>query len=177
MPAGAQAAAGRGWAEHCPITFFCRRSRPPSIMKPHFPFVRIRPYPNSFVLAIRLCGAPTRRDQRAFFATLHAEARHQGMVMGHKFGLCVFFGAERLCTSHSRHQMINWLIDHEEVRTVEVSQLVAFADVFASDPKANPLIRALRDLAPELRAFTHVALLRAAYGTLVQWAAYLGGRL
>jgi hypothetical protein len=146
-------------------------------MKPKFPLVRIRPYPNSFVLAIRLRGAPTRRDQRAFFAGLHAEARHQGLVMGHKFGLCVFFGAERLCTGHSRHQMINWLVDHQEVRTVEVSQLVAFANLFASDPKTNPLIRALRDLAPELRAFTQLALGRAACGTLAQWSAYLGGRL
>jgi hypothetical protein len=146
-------------------------------MKPKFPFVRIRPCPNSFVLAIRLRGAPTRRDQRAFFAALHTEARHQGLVMGHKFGLCVFFGAERLCTGHCRHQMINWLVDHPEVRAVEVGQLVAFASLFALDPKAHPLMRALGGLTPELRAFAHVALLRAAYGTLVQWAAYLGGRL
>ncbi len=159
------------------MTFTGRCPRPPPIMKPKYPLVRVRAYPNSFVLAVRLRGAPTHRDQRAFFAALRAEARHQGLVMGHKFGLCVFFGAERLCTGHSRHQMINWLVDHPEVRAVEVSQLVAFASLFATDPKANPWMRALRDLAPELRACAHAALLRAARGALVQWAAYLGGRL
>jgi hypothetical protein len=101
-------------------------------MKPKFPFVRPRSYPNSFVLAVRQRGAHTRRPQRAFFGALHWEARHQGLVMGHKLGLCVFFGA--------------------------VSRLVAFASLFAADPKAN-------------------ALIRAACGTLVQRAAHLGGRL
>jgi hypothetical protein len=127
-------------------------------MTAQFPFVRPRPYPNSFVLVVQLRGGPTRRQQRAFFGALHAEARHHGLVMGHKLGLCVFFGAERLCTNHSRHQMLNWLVDHVEVRAVQVSRLVGFASVFKDGTHDNRLQRAAR-------------------GTLVQWAAYLGGAL
>jgi hypothetical protein len=178
MPVGAAnrplARAGRS-ATHELADTTRRRQRTGSIMT--FPFVRPRPYPNSFILAVRLRGAPTRRQQRAFFSAMHAEARHHGLVMGHKFGLCIVFGAERLCTNHSRHQMINWLVDHQAVRGIEVSQLMAFASLFSPDSERNPLIRNLGPATPEQIAAVQMALHRAAYGTLLQWVAHLRGAL
>lgn len=147
-------------------------------MKPSFPFVPPRPYPNSFVLVVQLRGAPTRRQRRAFFGRLYGEARHHGLVMGHKYGLCVFFGAERLCTNHSRHQMINWLVDHEEVRAIEVSRLLALASVFAPDgPLLRSYVRALGAIPLWQKDALHVILDRAAAGAVQQWAAYLRGAL
>jgi hypothetical protein len=143
-------------------------------MTPTFPFVRPRPTPNSFVLAVQLRGAPTRQQRHHFFVRLHSEARHQGLVMGQKWGLCVFFGAERLCTNHSRHQMINWLVEHSQVRTIEVSRLEALSTLFQAD---GPLIRALGTTAHEDKEAMRACLERAAWGAVQQWAAYLWGAL
>jgi uncharacterized protein YggL (DUF469 family) len=143
-------------------------------MQPKFPFVRPRHYPNCFVIAVQLRGAPTRRQHHDVFVTLHREARHHGLVMGRKVGLCVFFGAERLCTNHSRHQMINWLVDHRAVRAIHVSELMALVHLFQPD---GPLIRRLGDIPEEDRQTVHILLERAAWGTVNQWLAFLRGDL
>ena len=143
-------------------------------MKLRFPFVPPRPYPNSFVIAVQLRGAPTCRQRRDFFVHLHGEARRHGLVMGHKLGLCVFIGAERLCTNHSRHQIIHWLVDHEEVRLIEVSHLVGVATLFRAD---GPLIRALGAVPHEQKEARRKLLHRAAWGTVQQWVAYVWGAL
>lgn len=143
-------------------------------MKPRFPFVPPRPYPNSFVIVVQLRGAPTARQRHDFFVGLHGEARHHGLVMGHKLGLCVFLGAERLCTNASRHQIINWLVDHRAVRAIEVSELMALVRLFEI---RGPLIRRLGDIPDEDRQTLHILLECAAWGTVNQWLAYLRGAL
>jgi hypothetical protein len=142
--------------------------------KPHFPFVRPRPYPNSFVIAVQLRAAPTNQQRRDFFVSMHSEARHHGLVMGSKLGLCVFLGAERLCTNASRHQMINWLADHSEVSTIVVSRLKGFATLFRADgPVPRALAAARHDNPDALR----VAVRRVAWGTAKQWLAHVQGGL
>lgn len=139
-----------------------------------YPFVPLRPYPNCFVILVQLRGAPTRRQRHDFFVRLHGEARRQGLVMGHKLGLCVFYGAERLCTNHSRHRMIDWLVDHRAVQALEISRMVALSLLIDAD---GPGLRGLGDLSARDKAAVRLVLAHAAAGAVLQWAAFLGGAL
>jgi hypothetical protein len=125
------------------------------------------------VLIVRLRGAPCRRERRAFFARMHAEARRLGVVMSHKLGVCLFFGAERICAGAHRHQMVNWLIDQPEVRSVDVDELRHLGDLLAQRS------RFAADIGPSAtqRQAGRDLVRRVAAGAVAQWAVYLQGRL
>jgi hypothetical protein len=143
-------------------------------MNPNDPFVKPRRHPNCLVLIVRLRGAPCRRERRAFFARMHAEARRLGVVMSHKRGVCLLFGAERICASAHRHQMVNWLIDQPEVRCVDIDELRHLGDLFQ-----HRRLAPTQDggLTPEQRQGARDLLRRVAAGAVAQWAMYLEGRL
>lgn len=143
-------------------------------MKPDFPFVKPRRHPNCLILVVHLCGAPSRRYRRAFFARMHAEARRLGVVLSHKIGLYLLFGAERICTSAHRHQMVAWLIDQPEVARVEVGELTHLADVFQ---KASRASGSKVPTSSEERAAAQALMLRVATGAVAQWTHYLVGRM
>lgn len=143
-------------------------------MKPDFPFVKPHRHPNCLILVVHLRSAPSRRYRRAFFARMHAEARRLGVVLSHKVGLCLLFGAERICTTAHRHQMVTWLIDQPEVARVEVGELVHLADVFQKASRANGT---KVPTSPVERAAAQALLLRVATGAVAQWTQYLVGRM
>lgn len=143
-------------------------------MNPDYPFVKPRRHPNCLFLVVHLRGAPCRRLRRAFFARMHAEARRLGVVLSHKLGVCLLFGAERICTSAHRHQMVAWLIDQPEVATVDVGELAHLGDIFQQKLRLNcvdgPLGRRDKHAARTLT-------LRIATGAVAQWTRYLSGHM
>ncbi len=140
---------------------------------PPFPFVKPRRHPNCLFLVVHLRNAPCRRLRRQFFGRMHAEARRLGIVLSHKLGVCLLFGAERICTNAHRHQMLNWLIDQPEVASVGIGELAHLADVF------QRRIRAVRHdaSAPLEAAFADALAERVAGGALAQWTQYVKGRM
>ncbi|HQQ71813.1 MAG TPA: hypothetical protein PLL92_16085 [Alicycliphilus sp.] len=143
-------------------------------MNPDYPFVKPRRHPNCLFLVVYLRGAPCRRQRRAFFARMHAEARRLGVVLSHKLGVCLLFGAERICTSAHRHQMVAWLIDQPEVATVDVGELAHLGDIFQQKLRLSnvdgPLGRHDKHAARTLT-------LRIATGAVAQWTRYLSGHM
>jgi len=140
--------------------------------EPLFPFVKPRRHPNSFALSVKLRGAPCRRLRRAFFARMHQEARRLGIVLSHKWGVCVLFGAERMCASAHRHQMVNWLIDQPEVAHVSVGSLEHLGELFS--PKSRAL-RGRSEFTGDDVAAVRALLLRVAGGAVKQWTRYVTG--
>lgn len=143
-------------------------------MNPQYPFVKPRRHPNSLALVVRLRGAPSLRQQRAFFARLHQEARRLGLIMGRKLNLCLFISAERICGSIHRQQLVGWLIDQKEVADVTVGRLEHLADLKAP-PSHGP--RAGLRLSPEDAAAVHQLILQVTGGVIKQWTSYVLGRL
>ena len=139
-----------------------------------FPFVKPRRHPNSLVLTVKLHGAPCRRLRRAFFARMHQEARRLGIVLSHKRGVCVLFGAERICTTAHRHQMLNWLSDQPEVALVGIDPLGHLSDLFL--PHSRLLRREGSRSADEVAAVRAV-LVQVAGGAIKQWVRYVTGGL
>jgi hypothetical protein len=144
-------------------------------MNPDHPFVKPRRHPNSLVLVVRLRHAPCRRQRRAFFARMHAEARRLGVLLSHKLGVCLLFGAERICTSAHGHQMVAWLIDQSEVAHVEVFQLVHLGDLFSRRLRIESADGAA--LTEPERQAGRALLRRIAIGAVAQWAQYLQGHM
>ncbi len=139
-------------------------------MNPDYPFVKPRRHPNCLLLIVHLRNAPCRRRRCAFFARMHAEARRLGVVMGHKLGLCLLFGAERICTTAHRHQITNWLMDQPEVEEVVVGQLVHLGNLFQRKPaRGNGFAAADSEAVRDLTS-------RVVSGALIQWLLYLWGR-
>ncbi len=140
-------------------------------MRPEYPFVPPRRHPNCLMLIVRLRGAPCRRRRRAFFARMHAEARRLGIVMSQRLGLCLLFGAERICTTAHRHQMTTWLMDQPEVRSIQVGELFHLGDLFERDGR-----RRQQDTAAVASNESDLAS-RLIGGLLMQWLLYLWGRV
>lgn len=143
-------------------------------MNPDYPFVKPRRHPNCLFLVVHLRGAPCRRLRRAFFARMHAEARRLGVVLSHKLGVCLLFGAERICTSAHRHQMVAWLIDQPEVATVDVGELAHLGDIFQQKLRVGGLDG---PLSASERAGARTLAKRVAAGAVAQWTQYLSGRM
>lgn len=143
-------------------------------MKPDFPFVKPRRHPNCLILVVQLRDAPCRRLRRAFFARMHAEARRLGVVLSHKLGVCLLFGAERICSSAHRHQMVSWLIDQPEVARVDVGDLAHLGDLFQQKRRASGLKgpASTEDHVAAQRLVTRVAT-----GAVAQWTRYLAGHM
>jgi hypothetical protein len=143
-------------------------------MNPDYPFVKPHRHPNCVMLVVYLRGAPCRRERRAFFARMHAEARRLGVVLSHKLGVCLLFGAERICTTAHRHQMTTWLMDQPEVSHIDVGPLAHLANLFLPNARvagrAGPLTAEARDAARAL-------VRRVATGAVAQWSRYLTGEL
>lgn len=142
-------------------------------MNPDYPFVKPRRHPNSLALVVRLRGSPTRRQQRAFFSRLHQEARRLGLVMARKFGLCIFLGAERICGSAHRHQLVGWLIDQKEVADVVVGKLEHLADLKIPLPDERERPSYMPDEAETL----HRLIEQVTFGVIKQWTGYVFGLL
>lgn len=143
-------------------------------MNPEYPFVKPRRHPNCLFLVVHLRGAPSRRLRRAFFARMHAEARRLGVVLSHKLGVCLLFGAERICSSAHRHQMVNWLIDQPEVALVDVGELEHLADLFQRKLRVGGLVG---PLSHNERVAARALARRVAAGAVAQWTQYLSGRM
>jgi hypothetical protein len=143
-------------------------------MNPEYPFVKPRRHPNSLVLVVYLRNAPCRRLRRNFFARMHAEARRLGMVMSHKLGVCVLFGAERVCGSAHRHQIVNWLMDQPEAQRVDIGQLRHLGDLFLPRLHIEGLDGPLHD---QEREGARRLMRRLGAGAVAQWVQYLQGRL
>lgn len=140
---------------------------------PAYPFVAPQRHPNCLFLVVHLHGAPCRRMRRRFFIRMHGEARRLGIVMAHKLGVCLLFGAERMCTNAHRHQMLTWLIDQPEVASVDIGDLAHLADIF------QEAIRPMRlnDTWADAPLFPDALAKRVASGAVAQWTRYLDGRM
>jgi hypothetical protein len=143
-------------------------------MNPIYPFVKPRRHPNCVVLVVHLRHAPCRRLRRAFFTRMHAEARRLGVLMSHKLGVCLLFGAERICTTAHRHQMTTWLMDQPEVAHIEVGRLGHLGDLFLANFRGAGLDRPLH---AHQQAAARSLMQRVAGGVVLQWAKYLTGQL
>lgn len=143
-------------------------------MNPHFPFVKPLRHPNCLFLCVQLRGGPSRRLRRAFFARMHAEARRLVVVLSHKLGVCLLFGAERICTSAHRHQMVNWLIDQPEVATVDVGELAHLGDVFQQKLRLRCVDG---PLGPRQKLTAQALISRVALGAVAQWTRYPSGHM
>jgi hypothetical protein len=128
-------------------------------------------YPNSLLLVITLRPMRTQRRIRTFFERLRLHAREQGLLMAHKFGVCVFFGAERICNSAHRRDLVNWLIDRPEVDRVFVSGLTHLRDL--TQPKRQLATHDVRDTEIQAASLT---VQRIALGVTKYWQAYLVGK-
>ncbi len=102
---------------------------------------------------------------------MHAEARRLGIVMSQRLGLCLLFGAERICTTAHRHQMTTWLMDQPEVRSIQVGELFHLGDLFERDGR-----RRQQDTATVASNESDLAS-RLIGGLLMQWLLYLWGRV
>jgi hypothetical protein len=134
---------------------------------------RPRGYPNCVALVLELQCRLTLRERCAFFRRLHQRSRELGLVFSHKYGACVFFGAERPCGSVHRHALTNWLSDQHEVRAVHLGQLgnlSALARHADALPPDMPFTQGERQAG---RLVFGLLVLRVAY----QWLRFIEGRI
>jgi hypothetical protein len=138
-------------------------------------FLRTRPrgYPNCVALVIELQYRLTLRERRAFVRRLHQRSRELGLIVSHKYGACVFIGAERVCGSVHRHALTNWLSDQPEVRVVHLGQLGNLSAMARHAEVLTPGASVPQDDRQAARLVFGSLALRAA----CQWLRFIEGRI
>lgn len=133
--------------------------------------------PNCAVFTFTLRGSPTLYERRSFQRCLHRRARELGLVLSQKHGLCIAFGAERICTNAHRHQLLTWLVDHPEVAQVELSHLHALRQIVAGQvPALQPTTAHAAAWASNASTLRN-AWRKAALGAARQWSSFISGRM
>lgn len=128
-------------------------------------------YPNSLLLIITLRPMRSSRRYRGFFECLRLHAREQGLLMAHRYGICIFFGAERICAAAHRRDLVNWLIDRPEVKEVHVYGLMHLRHL--THPQ---LARTATDISEADVQLAFQTLQCVAQGVIKYWQAYLAGK-